>query len=85
MPNSPRRESTIKPKRTVTLTNESDNSKAIETEWKAVVEDVSALTVNCTASKTLCHELDVVSFPTIRAYKGLDDVRRYRGPRVSRE
>ena len=54
-------------------------------QWSAVVEELSALTVNCTASKLLCQELDVVSFPTIRAYKGLGDVVRYRGPRVSRE
>lgn len=85
MLNSPKRECITKSTGTVALTNQSDSSKAIETEWKTVVDDLSALTVNCTASKTLCHELNVVSFPTIRAYKGSDDVVRYRGPRVSRQ
>ena len=42
------------------------------------------MSVDCANDKSLCAELDVVSFPAIRLYGPDGSMRRYRGPRKSK-
>ncbi|KAK0625074.1 hypothetical protein B0T17DRAFT_260621 [Bombardia bombarda] len=63
-----------------------ENSQALEPEWASVQQatldaTATALSIDCAATPTICSDLGVSSFPTIRLYHGDGRMDRYRGPR----
>lgn len=57
-------------------------------EWKSVERDLTdAISIDCSEATSLCAELDVISYPTIRLYKTNPEASmiRYRGARRAKE
>ncbi|KAI5295118.1 protein disulfide-isomerase precursor, partial [Ascosphaera acerosa] len=60
--------------------------KALAPEYDIAAEELAELgiplvKVDCTVEKNLCEEHEVPGYPTLKVFKGLDQVKRYRGVR----
>ncbi|KAK2745588.1 protein disulfide isomerase [Colletotrichum kahawae] len=61
-------------------------SDSLETQWAEVhQEQPNAIVVNCLHDRDLCDETDLASFPATRLYLGNGNMRRYRGPRRTKD
>ncbi|GAB0145137.1 hypothetical protein EsHS_00005578 [Epichloe bromicola] len=58
-----------------------EDNHALLSQWNAVQDDVSAISIDCGSAKDTCAELNVVSVPAIRLYHGEKNMFRFRGPR----
>ncbi|KND94342.1 Protein disulfide-isomerase [Tolypocladium ophioglossoides CBS 100239] len=63
------------------LQNDCTLVASLLSEWQTIRGDATLMSVDCSASRDLCAELDVVSFPAIRLYQRDRPMIRYRGPR----